>query len=86
MRRAGIAGGSFKSLRTSVATWLATRGFSEIQIAALLSHPWTGRNVTANYIDFVAADLRPLIDALDAILLRGDQLDTIGSPQEAESA
>ena len=68
MRRAGIAGGSFKILRTSVGTWLATRGFSEVQIARLLSHAWAGRNVTANYVDFAAADRRPLVDAVDVIL------------------
>ena len=72
MKRAGIEGGTFKSLRTTAATWLAKRGFSEIQIAALLSHAWAGRNVTANYIDLAADDLRPLIDTLDAILLRGN--------------
>ena len=86
MKRAGIPGGSFKSLRTSVGTWLATRGFSEIQIAALLSHAWAGRNVTASYIDFTAADLRPLIAALDVILRGTDQVVTIWSPQEARSA
>jgi integrase/recombinase XerD len=82
MRRAGIEQGTFKSLRTSAATWLAHRGFSEIQIAALLSHAWAGRNVTANYIDLAAADLKPLIAALDAIVSR-DAMDTYWSPESA---
>ncbi len=36
--------------------------------ARLLSHAWAGRNVTANYVDFAAADLVPLVEAVDVIL------------------
>ena len=59
---------SFKAIRTTVATWLARAGESDLAIGKLLGHAWIRGHVTGkHYIKMEAEDLRATIRELDRL-------------------
>jgi len=79
MRRAGVEGASFKSVRTTIGTELVGRGFSDALVGELLGHAWAKQNVTGRYYVRVRVEhLRPLVEAFDRWISNGLETDTKG--------
>lgn len=66
MRRAGIKGASFHTLRHTVGSWLAQSGESEVIIAKLLGHAST--KTTERYMHLQPKHLKGAVRTLDAAL------------------
>ena len=67
MKRAGIEGASFHTLRHTAGSWLAQVGVSEVQIAKLLGHAST--RTTARYMHLHPDHLRDAVGRLDSAML-----------------
>jgi len=76
MRAAKVQGASFHTLRHTVGSWLGQKGFSEMQIGALLGH--AGASMTGRYVHFQVEDLRAMVSMLDECLA-GDQFGDLNS-------
>jgi len=63
--RALEGGPSFKTLRTTAATWASKAGHPDAHVSFLLGHSRSA-TMTSRYIDLTADDLRPIMRSLDS--------------------
>lgn len=82
MRRAGIGGASFHTLRHTVGSWLAQSGESEVIIAKLLGHAST--KTTERYMHLQPKHLRAAVRTLDAAL--ASRMDTQVDTRQNDAA